>query len=156
MEAMSVERTFVMLKPDAVKRGLVGEIIRRIEARGLKIVAMKMVWLDKEILKEHYAHHASKPFFPSLLEFMSSGPVICMVVEGPEAIDAVRKLMGKTNPLEAAPGTIRGDLALNIQNNLIHGSDSKEMAEEEIKRFFKPEEIFEYRRCDEDLVRGRS
>jgi nucleoside-diphosphate kinase len=125
-----------MLKPDAVKRKLVGEIISRIEKKGYNIVEMKTMYLNEELLKEHYAHLADKPFFPEIVQFMTSGPVIGMIVEGNDAVAGIRRLMGPTNWQEASPGTIRGDFANNMTENLIHGSDSVENAEIEIKRFF--------------------
>ncbi|NLM63232.1 MAG: nucleoside-diphosphate kinase [Mollicutes bacterium] len=131
-----MERTYVMLKPDAVKRKLVGEIISRIEKKGYNIVEMKTMYLNEELLKEHYAHLADKPFFPEIVQFMTSGPVIGMIVEGNDAVAGIRRLMGPTNWQEASPGTIRGDFANNMTENLIHGSDSVENAEIEIKRFF--------------------
>ena len=138
------ERTFVMLKPDAVQRGLIGEIISRIERKGLKIAAMKMLALDRELAERHYAVHREKPFFPELVDFITSSPVVVMVVEGREAVKVIRGLMGKTDPLEAAPGTIRGDLGLDITKNLIHGSDGPETARREIALFFTEDEILDY------------
>lgn len=131
-----MERTYIMLKPDALKRKVVGDIIRRIENKGYNITKMKMFQLDEVILKEHYAHLADKPFFPEIVSFMISGPVIGMVVEGDDVIVGMRTLMGPTNWLDAQPGTVRGDFANNMTENLIHGSDSVANAEEEIKRFF--------------------
>ncbi len=131
-----MDRTYIMLKPDALKRGLIGEIITRIEKKGYKIAAAKTMQLDAEILKEHYAHLTDKPFFPELVEYMTSGPVLAMIVEGPDVVLGMRILMGATKFEEAAPGTIRGDYAFCTTENLIHGSDSKENAEIEIKRFF--------------------
>lgn len=130
-----MEQTYIMLKPDSVKRNLVGEIISRIEKKGFVISDMKMFDLDEEILKVHYSHLTDKPFFPELVEFMTSGKVIGMVVEGDGVIDGMRRLMGPTKFEESLPGTIRGDYAYSTTENLIHGSDSKETAEAEIKRF---------------------
>lgn len=132
-----MERTYIMLKPDAIKRRLVGNIIKRIEDKGYNIKEMKMFTLNEEILKEHYSHLVNKPFFPELVNFMTSGPVIGMIIEGPDVIVGMRNLMGPTKWEEAAPGTIRGDFANNTTENLIHGSDSASNAEEEIKRFSK-------------------
>ena len=137
------ERTFVMLKPDAVARGLVGEIIGRIERKGLTIAAMRMEKLGRDIAESHYAEHRGKPFFEGLVEFVCSGPVVLMVVEGLSAISVVRKLVGKTAGVEAEPGTIRGDLAISNRYNLIHASDCRESAEREIRRFFGDEKGFE-------------
>ena len=152
---MALEKTFVMLKPDAVQRSLCGEIISRIERKGLKITAAKMFRFTPELCKVHYAHHASKPFFPRLAEFMCSGPVLAMVVEGKDAVNQVRNLCGATDCGKAAAGTIRGDLGLSVQSNLIHASDSKEAADAEIKRFFKSEEISSYKRAIEEYVHSK-
>ena len=152
---MALERTFVMLKPDAVQRGLCGVITARLEAKGLKIVAARMFKFTPELCKVHYAHHASKPFFPRLAEFMCSAPVVAMILEGKDAVNQVRSLCGATDCGKAAPGTIRGDLGLSIQSNLIHASDSKETADAEIKRFFKPEEISSYTRPLETYIHSK-
>ena len=130
------ERTFLMLKPDAIQRGLMGEILGRIEAKGYKPVAMKFMRLPKELAERHYAEHKGKPFFPGLIEYITSGPVVKMVVSGEGAVKKMRTLMGATNPAEAAPGTIRGDFGLIMDENVIHGSDSPESAEREIGIFF--------------------
>ncbi len=147
-----MERTFVMVKPDGVQRGLIGEVISRIERKGLKIVAMKMMRVSQEMAKEHYAEHREKPFFSSLVDYITSGPVVAMVVEGRNAVSVVRKLVGKTDPIEADPGTIRGDLALDIGRNVVHASDSQQSAEREIGIFFSDDEITDYRKFDEDWV----
>ena len=131
-----MERTYIMTKPDAYERGLIGKIITRIENKGFKITDMKMMNLDEPILKDHYAHLADKPFFPEIVKYMTSGPVVGMIVEGEGVVDSMRKIMGPTDGLEANPGTIRGDYAKNKSENLVHGSDSIENAEIEIKRFF--------------------
>lgn len=133
---MSIEKTYIMLKPDCVKRGLIGEVISRIERKGYKIVDAKMMNLDEAILKDHYAHLADKPFFPNIVEYMTSGPVLGMIVEGESAVQGMRIIMGATKFEEATAGTIRGDFAHSTRENLIHGSDSPENAEIEIKRFF--------------------
>lgn len=133
---MSIEKTYIMLKPDCVKRGLIGEVISRIERKGYKIVDAKMMNLDEAILKDHYAHLADKPFFPNIVEYMTSGPVLGMIVEGESAVQGMRIIMGATKFEEATAGTIRGDFAHSTRENLIHGSDSPENAEKEIKRFF--------------------
>lgn len=132
-----MERTFVMLKPETIRRGLVGEIISRIERKNLKIVDMKMMHLDEEIVRDHYKHIADKPFFVDTLNSMTSGAVIAMIVEGEDVVKAIRNMMGPTKWLDAPAGTIRGDYANNTTENLIHGSDSVENAEIEINRFFK-------------------
>ena len=143
-----MEKTLVIIKPDAVNRGLTGEIIKRFEQKGLEIAAIKMKHLNEEELNEHYAHHRDKPFFKDLVNFMRHSPSILMVLEGVKAVEAVRFLCGSTYGIEAAPGTIRGDFSMSRSNNIVHASDSVETAEKEIKRFFKEEEIFSYRRID--------
>jgi len=130
------QRTLVLVKPDGVRRKLVGEVVRRLEQKTLDIVAMKMLTIDKELATEHYAEHTEKPFFGELLEFITSGPVIAMAVEGDDAIAVVRQMMGATDPKKAAQGTIRGDYGLITTENLVHGSDSPESAERELKLFF--------------------
>ncbi len=133
---MNVEETFIMIKPDAVRARKSGEIITRIERSGLTIERMEMCTLTDDVVKEHYAHLADKPFFPSLVAFMTSGPVVKMIVSGPSAIKKMRMLMGATDPVEAAPGTIRGDYAVDVNSNVIHGSDGPDTAKIEIERFF--------------------
>jgi nucleoside-diphosphate kinase len=130
------ERTLVLIKPDGVRRGLVGDVIARIERKGLKIVAMDLRTLSAETAEQHYEEHRSKPFFGSLVEFITGGPLVAMVLEGPRAVEAFRGLAGATDPVNATPGTIRGDNALEIQENIVHGSDSTHSAEREIKLFF--------------------
>lgn len=142
----SMQKTLILLKPDTVQRSLVGTIIARLEVRSLTIRGLKMMNLSEALLTEHYGHLASKPFFPAIVSFMTSSPVVALIVEGPDAVAVVRSLCGATNPLDALPGTIRGDFARNIDNNIIHASDSVETAAAEIKRFFKDEEIFSYAR----------
>src|SRR5215467_5216391 len=130
------ERTLVLIKPDGVRRGLVGDVLSRIERKGLRIVAMDLRTLDPDTAQTHYAEHSSKTFFGSLVEFITSGPLVAVVAEGPRAIEAFRALAGATDPVRAAPGTIRGDHALEVQDNIVHGSDSPDSAEREIKIFF--------------------
>jgi len=139
-----LQKTLIILKPDAVKRGLVGKILARFEEKGIKIVAMKMVQLNREILEKHYAEHKGKPFYESLVSFMQSGPVVLAVLEGFNAIEVVRKMVGATNGREAEPGTIRGDYSMSQQNNLIHASADTSVTEREIKLFFKEDEILDY------------
>ncbi len=148
-----VERTFALLKPDAVQRGLAGEILSRFEHRGLKVVAMKLMRVSRSLAESYYAEHKGKPFYEPLMSYITSGPVVAMVLEGDGAQAIVRKMMGKTNSAEAEPGTIRGDYALTIGRNVIHGSDSLESAKREIAFFFKPEELHEYKRIDEAWLR---
>ena len=143
------ERTFVLLKPDAVQRGLVGEIAGRFERRGLKIVALKMIRVTRPLAETYYAEHKGKGFFEPLISFITAGTAVAMVLEGDGAVAAVRKMMGKTNSAEADPGTIRGDLALTIGRNVIHGSDSAESAKREISLFFKADELQAYTRIDD-------
>jgi len=144
----TIEKTFVIIKPDAINRALTGEVIRRFEQKGLKIVAIKMKYLRDEELAEHYAHHKDKPFFKDLVEFMKHSPNIFMVFEGVRAVDAARQLAGSTYGIEAEAGTIRGDFSMSRSNTIIHASDSPENAEIEIKRFFDESEIFSYDRID--------
>jgi nucleoside-diphosphate kinase len=136
-----MERTLVFIKPDGVQRGLVGEIILRLEKRGLRIVALKMLRMSEQLAETHYAEHKGKDFFDPLVRHVTSGPVVAMVLEGERAIELVRRMIGNTNPAEAQPGTIRGDLALTTRLNLVHASDSPASAEVEINRFFSSEEI---------------
>jgi nucleoside-diphosphate kinase len=132
----AVERTFVLVKPDGVVRGLTGEIIGRIERKGLRIVALEQRTLDRSTAEQHYAEHDGKPFFAGLVDFITSGPLVALVAEGPRAHEAVRMLMGVTDPVKSAPGSIRGDFALEIGENLVHGSDSPQSAAREVKLFF--------------------
>ena len=147
-----MERTLVLIKPDAVQRGLVGDIISRLERTGLKIVALKMLKMDEELARRHYAIHQGKSFFEGLVNFITSGPLVAAIFEGPKAVEVVRKAMGETDPAQAAPGTIRGDLALEIGRNLVHGSDSANNAEQEISLFFSPQEILSYERQAEQWI----
>lgn len=133
---MSTERTLVLVKPDGVSRGLLGEVIVRIERKGLRVVALDLRTLDEQTAQTHYAEHQAKPFFGSLVEFITSGPLAAMVVEGERAIDAFRQLAGATDPVKAATGSIRGDFATEVQNNIVHGSDSQDSAKREIALFF--------------------
>ena len=144
------ERTFVMVKPDGVQRGLIGEIVSRFESRGLKLVAGKVMRIDDDLAREHYGEHEDKPFFEDLTDFITSGPVFAMVWEGQDAVAQVRRMMGETDPAESAPGTIRGDFGLDLGRNVVHGSDTEEgSAEREIDLFFDSEELLEYERIDE-------
>ncbi|MBI4302243.1 MAG: nucleoside-diphosphate kinase [Chloroflexi bacterium] len=141
-----MERTLVLVKPDAVQRGLVGTVISYLERKGLKLVALKMLHMDEALAQRHYAIHQGKPFFEGLVRFITSGPLVAAVWEGPQAVAVVRQTMGETDPAKATPGTIRGDLALDIGRNLVHGSDSLENAQKEIALFFASEEIVSYSR----------
>ncbi len=141
-----MERTFVMVKPDGVQRGLIGEVIRRLENRGLRLVAAKFMRVSRELAEQHYAVHQGKPFYEGLIAYITSGPVMAMVWEGPNAIAAVRQTMGATRPTEAAPGTIRHDFGLQIGRNLTHASDGPETAAFEIGLWFRPEELVEWQR----------
>ena len=143
-----IETTFVMIKPDGVQRRLIGEVIRRLEARGLTIIGLKMIRLSRELAEEHYRDHQGKSFYEPLLEFVTSGPVVVMAVRGVEAIQRVRDLMGATRPDEALPGTIRGDFVLSAQKNIVHGSDGPESAARELALFFSADELLDYELCD--------
>ncbi len=144
-----MERTLIILKPDAIQRRLVGEIIQRFERKGLRLAAMKLSRVDRERAEKHYEAHQDKGFYPSLVEFITAEPVVILVIEGFLAIEVCRKLMGKTFGYEAEPGTIRGDYGISNQYNLVHGSDSPESAKREIDIFFSPQEILEYRLIDD-------
>jgi nucleoside-diphosphate kinase len=138
---MAVERTLVLVKPDAMRRQLAGEIVARLERRGLQLRAARLLTVDRELGEEHYAEHAGKPFFGELIEFITSGPTLALAVEGEGAVTSVRTTMGATNPAEAAPGTIRGDFALSMPDNLVHGSDSNESAAREIALWFPDDDL---------------
>ncbi|NLI70864.1 MAG: nucleoside-diphosphate kinase [Firmicutes bacterium] len=141
-----VETSLVLVKPDGVQRGLIGEVISRLERKGLKLVGSKMLWMDEERASRHYEEHREKKFYGELVAFITSGPVLAMAWEGRNAIAEIRKMLGATDPLEALPGTIRGDLALFMSNNIVHASDGAESARRELKIFFDPEEIVNYER----------
>lgn len=142
-----MERTLIIIKPDAMQRGLAGEILARLERRGLHFAGLKMIHMTPELAARHYAEHVGKPFYEGLVRYITSCPVLVAALEGPGAIPAVRQSMGSTKPLEAAPGTIRGDLALTVANNLVHGSDSADSAERELNLFFRQQELFDYQRA---------
>ncbi|MCS7140177.1 MAG: nucleoside-diphosphate kinase [Candidatus Nezhaarchaeota archaeon] len=144
-----IERTLIIIKPGAVVRGLIGEVLSRLEKKGLKIIGLKMLWMSKKEAEELYSVHKGKPFYEELIRYITSAPVVIGVVEGEEVIQVVRRVIGPTNPKEAPPGTIRGDYGLSITQNIIHASDSKESAEREIKIFFNEYEIHNYSRADE-------
>src|SRR5919199_6055066 len=131
-----MERTLILVKPDAFERNLTGEIIARFERKGLRLVALKLMTMTRELAQQHYAEHEGKPFFEELVSFITSGPLVAMVLEGHEAVVAARQVIGATNPLEASPGSIRGDYALEVGQNMVHGSDSNESAEREVELFF--------------------
>lgn len=147
-----MERTLVIIKPDAVQRGLIGPILTRLERRGLRFAAMKLIQITPELAARHYAVHEGKPFYPPLIDFITSGPVLVAVVEGREAINIVRKTMGATNPAAADPGTIRADFGLEIGRNLIHGSDGPDTAAYEIPLYFSEDEILSYSRTVDDWI----
>jgi len=147
-----MDRTFVMVKPDGVQRGLVGEIVSRLEVKGLKLVAARFEVLTEKRFTEQYCEHLEKPFFLSLKQFIMGGPVFLMVWEGRDVVPLVRRLIGATNPQEAAPGTIRGDFGIDIGRNVIHASDSPDSASREIAIHFKPAELFPYTRIDESVI----
>jgi nucleoside-diphosphate kinase len=139
-----MERTLILFKPDAVQRRLCGTLLSRLEDKGLKVVGLKMLRVTKELSAKHYAEHVTKPFYPLLEQFITSGPVVALVAEGPQAVAVVRAMMGPTNGTQAPPGTIRGDFGLSRQMNLMHGSDSLEAAQKEIAVYFKPDELVSY------------
>lgn len=139
-----MDRTYVMVKPDGVQRNLVGEIIARFEKRGIKIAALKMLRISRELAEKHYGEHKGKPFFEPLVDFITSGPVVAMVLEGKDVVSTARDMMGATNPLKAVPGTIRGSFGMDVGRNVVHGSDSPESAAREIGLFFAPEEVMDY------------
>ena len=147
-----IQKSFVMMKPDAVQRRLMGKILSRFEDKGLQIVACKLIHIDEDLAKTHYGEHAEKPFFPSLVEYITSSPSLAMVIQGEEAITTIRKIVGATNPLEADLGTIRGDFGMNTGRNIIHASDAPESAEREISLFFNEDEICDYQIVDNDLI----
>lgn len=149
---MGIERTLVLVKPDGVQRGLIGEIISRLERTGLQIVGMKMLQISEDLAGQHYAEHKGKPFYPGLVSFITSSPVVAMTLEGPDAIAIVRKTMGITKPSEAAPGTIRGDMAVEVGRNLVHGSANAEDATREVGLFFSDAEIAPYSRSVESWI----
>jgi nucleoside-diphosphate kinase len=146
------QRTFAMLKPDAVKRRLTGKILSRFEERGLKVIAAKTLMISEELAKTHYGEHSEKPFFNDLVTYITSGPVFAMVLEGDDVIAQVRKMVGATNPKEAAVGTIRGDFAIDLSRNVVHASDSEQSAEREIKLFFDESEFCDYELPDEVII----
>jgi len=149
-----MERTLIIVKPDALQRNLLGEIIHRFERKGLKVVGLKMMAIDDLKINEHYAHHQDKPFFVNLKKYMQSSPVVVMAIEGVEVVNAVRLIVGPTKGREADAGSIRGDFAMSTQCNIVHASDSLETAQKEIKRFFKEEELFDYKKMDLEWVYG--
>jgi nucleoside-diphosphate kinase len=146
------ERTFFMIKPDGIQRGLIGDVVQRIERKGYKISAMKMLKISREMAEEHYAEHIGKPFFNDLVGFITSGPVVAMVVEGENVINGVRTMMGKTDPKTSDPGTIRGDFGIHLSRNVVHGSDSPGSSDREISIFFQMEELMDFARIDEDWL----
>ncbi|KAM0698883.1 hypothetical protein Q7P36_000927 [Cladosporium allicinum] len=148
----SSEQTFIAIKPDGVQRGLIGPIIQRFENRGFKLAAIKLVTASKEHLETHYADLAGKPFFPGLVAYMASGPICAMVWEGRDAVKTGRVILGATNPLASAPGTIRGDFAIDVGRNVCHGSDAVESAQKEIALWFKPEELQSWKQASHDWV----
>lgn len=150
-----LEKTLVILKPSAVNRCLIGEVVKRIEQKGMIISGMKMMQLDEKILREHYAHLVDKPFFPSLVASMTATPVICMAIAGVDVVEVFRQMTGVTNSRNAAPGTLRGDFCMSGQANIVHASDSLENAKIELARFFQPEEIFDYIPSNIDFYYGK-
>lgn len=154
MKDNNEERSLIIIKPDAIQRNLLGEIIHRFERKGLKIIGLKMVELGDAILDEHYKHHKGKPFFDSLKKYLQSSPVVLMVISGVNSVSATRLIVGATKSYEANAGTIRGDYSMSGQTNIVHTSDSIESATDEVKRFFNDDELFEYKRCDINFLYG--
>lgn len=150
----TMERTLILMKPDAVQRNLLGEIVTRFERKGLKIIGLKMISLDDALLDEHYAHHKDKAFFADLKTYMQSSPVVALVLEGRDVVNAVRIIVGPTKGHEADAGSIRGDFSMSVQTNLVHASDSLTTAKKEINRFFRPDELFAYQKIDSGYVFG--
>ncbi|HQV27418.1 MAG TPA: nucleoside-diphosphate kinase [Thermoflexales bacterium] len=148
-----MERTLIIIKPDGVQRALVGNVIKRFEARGLRLAGLKLIQIPRALAEEHYAEHKGKGFYEGTVTYMTSAPVVVMVLEGPDAVAASRATMGATNPLNAAPGTIRADFGLNISRNLVHGSDKPETAEREIKLYFQPGELLSYTRAGDGWLK---
>lgn len=148
-----MERTLVLVKPDGIQRGLIGEIISRLERRGLKLVGMKLMQVDDALARQHYGEHVDRPFFAGLVAFITSSPAVAMAWEAENAVEAVRNTMGQTNPTTSPPGTIRGDLALDIGRNLVHGSDSPESAERELALFFGAGELLDYTRANDGWIK---
>lgn len=149
---ITLETTFLMVKPDGVQRGLIGKIVSKMEEKGLRIVAMKMRCIDEDTASDHYAEHEGKDFYKPLLNYITSGPVVAMVIRGDSAISVVRKMVGKTDPKEALPGTIRGDYGIEIGRNIVHAADSKESAERELDIFFDEKDYLDYSRVEEDWI----
>uniref|UniRef100_A0A803TUU9 Nucleoside diphosphate kinase n=2 Tax=Anolis carolinensis TaxID=28377 RepID=A0A803TUU9_ANOCA len=150
--APNTERTFIAVKPDGVQRGLVGEIIKRFEQKGFRMVAMKLLHASEELLKEHYIDLKDKPFYPGLVKYMNSGPIVAMVWEGLNVVKTGRLMLGETNPADSKPGTIRGDFCIQVGRNIIHGSDSVESAQKEINLWFKPAELVDFKSCAHDWI----
>ena len=148
-----MERTLVLVKPDGVQRGLIGEVITRLEQRGLKLVGMKLMQVDDTLARQHYGEHVDRPFFVGLVDFITSAPVVAMAWEADNAVEAVRNTMGQTNPTSSPPGTIRGDLSLDIGRNLVHGSDSLESARRELSLFFSEGELLDYSRANDPWIK---
>ncbi len=148
-----MERTFVAVKPDGIQRGLIGEVISRLERRGLKLVGIRLMVVDEDLARLHYAEHVNRPFFPSLVDFITSGPIVAMIWEADNAVALSRQTIGSTNPAEATPGTIRADLGIDTSRNIVHGSDSPESAEREINLFFDPEHALDYARSTDPWLR---
>ncbi|XP_067859923.1 nucleoside diphosphate kinase [Heptranchias perlo] len=146
------ERTFIAVKPDGVQRGIVGEVIKRFEQKGFKLVAMKFLQAPVALLEKHYCELSDKPFYPPLIKYMSSGPVVAMVWEGLNVVKTGRVMLGETNPADSKPGTIRGDFCIQVGRNIIHGSDSIPSAQKEIGLWFKPEEVVDYKNCAQDWI----
>ena len=153
---MPVERTFAMVKPDGVQRGLVGAVVASYEKRGLKVVGLKLMKVSRQLAEEHYAEHRGKPFYAGLVEYITSGPVVALCLEGKDAVNVVRAINGATNPANAAPGTLRGDFALDIGRNVVHGSDALATAQRELKLYFRDDELVPWERASERWVHEKA
>jgi nucleoside-diphosphate kinase len=151
-----MERTFAMVKPDGVQRGLVGEVVRRYEQRGLKVVGLKLMRVSRQLAEEHYAEHKGKPFYAGLVDYITSGPVVALALEGKDAVKVVRDINGATNPANAAPGTLRGDFAVDIGRNVVHGSDAPATAQRELKLYFQDGDLVSWERASERWVHEKA
>ena len=147
-----MQKSLVLLKPDCIQKGYIGEVLSRFEKKWLKVVAMKMIEMSDELIKDHYSHLSDKPFFPEIVNYMTMCPIVAMILEGDDSIETLRTMCGATDPLQAAPGTVRGDLALTIRYNVVHASDGEDAAKEEIARFFNEDEIFGYKKINDGVL----
>ena len=147
-----MQKSLVLLKPDCIQKGYIGEVLSRFEKKWLKVVAMKMIEMSDALIQDHYSHLSDKPFFPEIVTYMTMSPIVAMILEGDDSIETLRTMCGATDPLQAAPGTVRGDLALTIRYNVVHASDGEDAAKEEIARFFNEDEIFAYKKINDAVL----